>query len=920
MNDAPPPRITVHARRRLVSTWLVAVVAVVAVVGDGLSAGVAHAQTAADGPRFKASVEVTSVDVTVVDDRGRPLLDLKPDEFTVRIDGSPRRVVTAEWTPLVTLTGPPPPPPPEGYSTNESVSGGRLMLIVIDQPNIRFGATQSIQQTVNAFIDRLQPSDRIAAVAVGPGNASTPFTSNRERVKTAIARMTGMNRQFGFFDYDIAQTEAIDIARGTIGALERVMTRECSGSFGDTDLCRSQIMSQASQIAMDAQMNGQLTLNTLRTLLRGLASIDAPKTIIFVSEGFPIDDERSTISEIGALAGLARTSIYALRLDNRLFDIADPTLPTMPAFERAMLVDSMESLAGASRGASFAMNGNGTIAFDRIESELSGYYMIGVESATTDKNGESHPIRVEVKRKGATVRFRRILKDDRMDPALRSPRQVVAAALGTPLPMSALPLKAASFSLQGPERGRVQLLIHTDIGSGYTEQARVALSYYIADQNGRVVDSRSIDAPLPPVMKGVPSPLQYVTGASLPPGEYTFKRAAADGDKIGTVEHTFHADLPETGGVIFSDLIVGGPVDSRDVDHPSVGHLISFGSVQGYLEVYGSDVGRLVTRFELAASVDGPALADKDVRGSRMRDDRYVFSELLPTRQLPPGRYVVRAVVSDTGGEGVKPIRTLTRSFEVAPPPILMTSAGGVGLSSTPLSDLYLPVDETMFRRPFAKTDVLAPATLKTFRDRVPPASMQAFDQAIAAFQSGDLPTAETTLKSAVQAESDSTAVLNYLGAVYAAAGQDVAAAGAWQTALVNGSDLPDLYVWLGDALMRAHNLAQARGVLEEAVLQWPTDARFTKPLALTYATFGQGREAVRMLERHLTANPTDRDAQAMAVEWLYHLRVLGATAHSRSEDLALARRYANDYLKGGKGNQQTALVRQWLTYMESNK
>ena len=875
--------------------------------------------TQGSGPRFKSSVDVTSVDVTVVDDRGRPLLDLKPDEFSVRIDNQPRRVVTAEWTPLVTLTGPPPPPPPEGYSTNESVSGGRLMLIVVDQPNIRFGATQAIQQTVNAFIDRLQPSDRIAAVGIGPGNASTPFTNNRERVKTAISRMTGQNRQFGFLDYDIAQTEAIDIARGTMGALERVMNRECSGSFGDLDLCRTQLMAQAQQIAMDVQMNGQLTLNTLRGLLRGLASIDAPKTLIFVSEGFPIDDQRSALSEIGALAGMARTSIYALRLDNRLFDIADPTLPTLPAYERAMLVDSMDSLADASRGASFAINGNGTVAFDRIESELSGYYMIGVESATTDKNGQAHPIKVEVSRKGATVRFRRILKDDSTDPALRSPRQVVAAALSTPLPLSALPLKAAAFSLQGPERGRVQMLIHSDIGTGYTEASRVALSYYISDKDGRIVDSRSIEAPLPPVMKGVPSPLQYVTGASLPPGEYTFKLAASDGDKIGSVEHNFKAELPQASGLTFSDLIVGGPIDNRDVDHPSVSHLISFGSVQGYLEVYGSGLERLAAKFELAASPEGPALADKDVRGNRMNDNRYVFSDLLPTRQLPPGRYVVRVALTDTAGEGAKVVRSLTRGFEVAPPPILMTSADGLGLSSGPLSDLYLPVADAMFKRPFVKADVLEPSMLKGLRDRVPPASMQAFDEAIAAFRAGDLPKAETTFKSAVQAEADSTAVLNYLGAVYAEAGQDVAAAGAWQTALVNGSDLPELYVWLGDALLRSHNLAQARGVLEEAVLQWPNDARFAKPLALTYATFGQGREAVRMLEKHIAANPSDRDAQAMAVEWLYHLRVVNATAYSRAEDYALARRYATEYLKG-KNSQQSALVRQWMSYLENNR
>jgi VWFA-related protein len=258
------------------------------------AAGTARAQQ--EPPRFRSSVDVTSIDVTVVDGRGRPILDLKPEEFTVRIDNAQRRVVSAEWTPLMTETGPPPPPPPEGYSTNEAMSGGRLILFVIDQPNIRFGATLSIQRTVSQFIDRLQPSDRIAAVGLGPGNASTPFTADRERVKRAISRMTGTNQQFGLYDHDVAQTEALDIRRGDQAALGRVLTRECAGmSTEEFMVCQSQVLMQATDMAADAQMNGELTVSSMRGLLRGLAAIDAPKTLIFVSEGFPADEQRAAL-------------------------------------------------------------------------------------------------------------------------------------------------------------------------------------------------------------------------------------------------------------------------------------------------------------------------------------------------------------------------------------------------------------------------------------------------------------------------------------------------------------------------------------------------------------------------------------------------------------------------------------------------
>ena len=881
------------------------------------AAGAARAQQ--EPPRFRSSVDVTSIDVTVVDGRGRPILDLKPEEFTVRVDNAQRRVVSAEWTPLMTETGPPPPPPPEGYSTNEAMSGGRLILFVIDQPNIRFGATLSIQRTVSQFIDRLQPSDRIAAVGLGPGNASTPFTADRERVKRAISRMTGTNQQFGLYDHDVAQTEALDIRRGDQAALGRVLTRECAGmSTEEFMVCQSQVLMQATDMAADAQMNSELTVSSMRGLLRGLAAIDAPKTLIFVSEGFPADEQRAALLELGSLSGAARTSIYALRLDSRLFDIAESRLPVAPMFDRQALIEGLDTLTGAARGAMFEVTGGAQGVFDRIESELSGYYLLGVESGPADKDGTAHQIRVEVSRRGATVRSRRVLKTLPGDDA-RSPRQEVAAALSTPLPIAALPLRVAAFSLRGPERNKIQLLIHADVGDGYTAPQQIALAYYISDPDGRLVDSQAIDARLPPVVRGVPSPLQFVTGASLPPGEYIVKLAAVDGDKVGSVEHTFRAGLGETGGVMLSDLMVGGPLDARELLQPTVSHLVSFGSVHGYVEAYGPRVDTLATTFELSATPTGPTLVDLEVKPKKVGDSRVIFSDVMVTRQLPPGRYVLRALISDTSGSEPKVVQTLTRGFEVAAPAVLMTSAGGAGIVSTALSEIYLPVIDAMLARPFSRADALKPEVLQSFRERVASSAVTTFDQGIEALGGGDYERAETLLKRAVQIETDSTPLLAYLAAVFAASGHDSEAAGAWQTALVGGSDVPEIYVWLGDTLLRSHELAQARSILEEAITQWPDDVRFAKPLALTYAAFGQGREAMRMLERHLDANPEDRDGLMLAVEWLYHLRVRGTMARSRAEDQALARKYADLYLKTAKG-QQAALVRQWLAYLEDSR
>ena len=85
-------------------------------------------------------VEVTSLDVSVVDDWAGRSKDLATADFKVRIDGTPRRLVSAEWIP--SPAGGRPPAPPDGYSTNESATGGRLIVLGVDQPNIRFGGAR----------------------------------------------------------------------------------------------------------------------------------------------------------------------------------------------------------------------------------------------------------------------------------------------------------------------------------------------------------------------------------------------------------------------------------------------------------------------------------------------------------------------------------------------------------------------------------------------------------------------------------------------------------------------------------------------------------------------------------------------------------------------------------------------------------
>jgi VWFA-related protein len=893
----------------------------IVLAGIVLAAGAARAQQD-QAPRFRSGVDVTSVDVTVVDERGKPILGLTPEDFTVRLDGNPRRVISADWVPLTAPEGPKPPPPPEGYSSNEGGTGGRLILLVVDQPNIRFGGFVGIRKAVNGFLDRLQATDRVALVGIGPGAISVPFTNDRERLRKAVEKTTGQRQTMmrGFFT--IAISEAMSIRRGDGMTLRRVQLRECGDpttapprEVQRIEMCFQSVEAEVHAVAASSSFDGEQTMSTFRDLLGAMRSVNAPNTLVLITEGFVLDDQHPNFSTINDLAAAARTSIYVLKLDDEMFEMSEARAPepTSKFDDRMEKSIGVELLASSTRGSLFNVVNSADYAFERIEAEISGQYLLGVESNPLDKDGKPHSIGVSVNRRGVTVRSRRQLTMRPDDNRQRTARETVMAGLAGPLPLSALPLRVATFALQGQGRdGKIQLLIHADIGVNYTTTRSLSLGYMFTDKDGRIVESQTASARLRPMLEGVPSPLRFTGGASLPPGDYTLKMAVVDGDLAGSLEHPVQATLMEAGAISLSELMVGGPVDSSEI-RPTIGHTVSFGNLQAYIEAYGA-IKDLKVRYEIATSPEGDAILAADVPPRGAGDERAIYNRTLPVRQLPPGSYVLRAVLTSEAGLSRSPLN-LTRSFEIAPPAVLMTSADSAAPAGPSATELFLPVGDEVFDRPFDRTAVARPATLNTFRSRVADGYTAAFDKGVAALEAGDYPGAETSFKSAITPSEDSTAALAYLAATFAAAGHDLQAASAWQTSLIDGAEIPEIYQWLGDTLLRVHDLPHARAILEEAVGKWPTDPRFAKPLAMLYATMGLGREAVRTMQRHLEAQPADVDGLFMGVEWIYNLHTLGTVARSRAEDLKLARTYASAYERA-KG-PQGALVKQWIDFLD---
>ena len=93
----------------------------------------------AQTPSFRAGVEALPVDVSVIDDRGQPVRDLIAADFTVRVDGRARKVVSAQWIAAATAGPGAAAAPADGFVSNETTAYNLVAIPVAAGLFVRWG-------------------------------------------------------------------------------------------------------------------------------------------------------------------------------------------------------------------------------------------------------------------------------------------------------------------------------------------------------------------------------------------------------------------------------------------------------------------------------------------------------------------------------------------------------------------------------------------------------------------------------------------------------------------------------------------------------------------------------------------------------------------------------------------------------------
>jgi VWFA-related protein len=673
----------------------------------------------------KEGVTAVLVDVVVRDRRGQPIKDLSQADFEVLEDGVPQPI--GSFTPILDgLLGPTlsltdkPAAAPAGNAAPPaapSASAGPAVTAIVFH-GLSLESRKRAVQAAQAYLgEKEEMPNYIGVFGVDLSLVSlVPFTRNGYAVRQALNRMaTGSSAGFNAPEMQQQRTNAESAATSAAGAAISATAAAGAGNSGnvgtaaaDAKLAQMEAGILSGFQEMERNQSGYLATDALMAIVRTLGRLPGRKSVVLFSEGLSIPTAVARLfSGVIDAANRANVSIYTidavgLRTESEQQKVRNMvvgagaaseggysaeggggsyTRGILEANENALNSDPatlLKQLAVETGGQSFNNTNNLKPAFERVDSDLRNYYMLGYTPINTAFDGKFRTIQVKVKRSGVTVAARKGYVAVR-DPGVAPINTWEASALGAleqkPVP-NAFPIRAGALLF--PERGRpglVPVVVEVKTapltfqpdkdGKSYTSDFTVLVRFL--DASNQVVRKLSehyeIRGDIAQIDRAKQGEVVFYRESELPPGLYSMETVVHDGPsgKSSVRFATVEVGRTEDNKLRMSSLMLvrrgeNVPEKDRRADNPllvngvalspNLGDPVSKASkeVTFYFAMYpgkggsGPDVViELVQNGKPVVQLPMP-VPPADANGRIQQLGR------LPIDQLAPGTYELRAV------------------------------------------------------------------------------------------------------------------------------------------------------------------------------------------------------------------------------------------------------------------------------------
>ncbi|HEY1336960.1 MAG TPA: VWA domain-containing protein [Bryobacteraceae bacterium] len=382
--------------------------------------------------RLKVETRVVQVAVAVKDVHGRPVRDLRKEDFTV-LDEGRRRDIALFSTEAETAEAPVRPPslPPNVYSNRfgANASRGRVTAILIDGVNTGWSLQSYARGRAIEAVDRMAPGESIALYTMTPNLAILQdYTTDRALLRKALE---------SYWPAVPTQTDRVPNRPG-------VMIPQ---------LPRNPVANA------DMRRRVEDTLSYLRLIASHMAAAGGRKSIVWLTGGFPNFAE------------------YSELFNSTMRAINDANVAIYPVDARGLLASSgaainirlMQRFAEQTGGQAYYNRNDVGEAIVEAVADSRYNYSLGFYLSDKDLDGRFHVLKVKVNRSGLVLHARNgyTAVSDPLETGRKKPRESPAAVLLTPIDSTGIGIDATADKLENGML-RVRVAIYPGAPGEYT--------------------------------------------------------------------------------------------------------------------------------------------------------------------------------------------------------------------------------------------------------------------------------------------------------------------------------------------------------------------------------------------------------------------------------------------------------------------
>lgn len=504
-----------------------------------LPAGAQEAPTAEETFSDQIEVSLVNLEVIVTDKSGKPLPDLKKEDFEVLEDGKP-----VEVTNFYAETGQPAADP--SNSTNAANAAARPidqrlnLVIFVDDYNMEAANRSQILAGVRDFLGKsLSPGDRVMIVRYGRSlEVRKLFTESVPEV--------------------LAELDVIDKLASNLASRESSRDHQLEVIFDALELngWGAAVEAKVRDYAETETSYVAASLSALETVVGWLSGLPGRRVVLYASDGLPSvpgedlfiwAEARSGFRSGQRISGMNAGSYDASELFRKVTSkasrnrVAIYPIEVMGArwvrgtrLQEARIQNrqnGLRFLAEETGGRTMLNVSQSAEALHLMTADLETYYSIGYRPQRV-ADDRDHKVEVKVKRKGAEARYRRWYQDKPVSEAVADRTAAAMAFGGEENPLEAA-LEFGQQTPAGPEKTSfvVPVRIKVPIGKLYLEpkgdkrEGRLRL-FVVASGEGKVTPVREtkvvkVTVPEADLTSGKAKDYTYEVRITLEGGSYT---------------------------------------------------------------------------------------------------------------------------------------------------------------------------------------------------------------------------------------------------------------------------------------------------------------------------------------------------------------------------------------------------------------